>query len=219
VPFGYDDRQPQVDGALDGIPGAITIDTGSNLTAQIQAPFARAHDLVTRLHATVVSYALDVGGRYPIYLVRAHSLRLGSAVFADPLVDLLTRVNNTSNTSTIANVGDGVLRRWIIVFDYPHQRIDFRSGGDTSGNVVHDRSGIVLRAKVKSLVAVAVLGGTPAARAGVAEGAQIVAVNGSAVSASDLDRVRTLLRGAPGTPVRLRLSDGSTHAFTLQKYL
>lgn len=219
VPFGYDDRQPQIDGALDGIPGAFTIDTGSNLTAQIQAPFVRSHDLVTRLHATVVAYALDVGGRYPLYLVRAHSMRLGSVEVADPLVTLLTRAGSTHSTSTIANVGDGILRRWIIVFDYPHNRIDFRPGGDASGNTIRDRSGLVLRAKDNALVVAEVLGGTPAAKAGLAEGALIVAVNGNAVNATDLDRVRATLRGAPGTLVRLQLSDKSVRTLRLQKYL
>jgi len=217
--FQYDDRQPQVNGSLDGLGGAITIDTGSTLTAQIQVPFVRNHNLVQRLHATVRAYANDVGGRYLIYLVRAHSVHLGSAIFPNPIVDLLTNAITSNNASIAANAGDGILRRWIIVSDYAHQELDFRPGGDTRGNVIHDRSGIVLRTKSNVIVAAQVLGGTPASRAGLADGAQIAAINGEAVGAHDLERVRKMLQGSPGTQLVLQLSDGSQHTLVLEKYL
>lgn len=217
--FGYDDRQPQLEGALDSVRGNFSIDTGSSLTAQIPTPIVRANHLIERLHATVATHASDVAGPYPIYLVRARTLRLGRAAFPRPLVDLLVRATTSHNSTIVANVGDGILRRWILVFDYPHQTIDFRPGGDPSGTVVHDRSGIVLAAKSAALVAGLVFSGTPASGAGIAEGAEIVAVNGGAVSASDLLRVRGLLRGRPGTKVHLQLRDGSEHELTLRQYL
>jgi hypothetical protein len=217
--FVYFDRQPQVEGALDGIRGAFSIDTGSSLTAQIQTPIVRTDHLVDRLHATVATHASDVGGQYPIYLVHARAMRLGQASYQSPLVDLLERASTSSDSAIVANVGDGILRRWVLVFDYPHHTIDFRPGGDPSGTVVHDRSGIVLAAKSAALVAGLVLSGTPASQAGIPEGAEIVAVNGGAVTARDLSRVRSLLRGAPGTKVRLQLKDGSAHELTLQRYL
>jgi predicted aspartyl protease len=216
--FAYDDRQPQVAGALDATRGAFTIDTGSSLTAQVPEPVVRAQRLVARMHATVSAYANDVGGRYRIYIVRADVLRLGSAAFERPLVDLLTKTDHSTPT-TIANVGDGILRRWILVFDYPHQTIDFRPGGDPAGNVVHDRSGLILTARSGGVVVGQVLTGTPAAQAGIIESARIVAVDGVPVTGSDLVRVRNLLRGAPGTKVRLQLADGSTRIITLQRYL
>jgi hypothetical protein len=219
IPFEYDDRAPEVEGALDDVRGAFTIDTGSSLTAQVQTPVVRRHRLIQQLHATVTASANDVGGRYPIYLVRARVLRLGNASFANPIVDLLTRVSTSDNASIVANVGDGILRRWIVVFDYPHQRLWLLPGGDAGGNVVHDHSGIVLAAKAAALVAEQVFGGTPAAQAGIAQGAQIASVDGTSVTAKDLVRIRMLLRGTPGTRVTVRLADGTTHTLTLRRYL
>ncbi len=135
------------------------------------------------------------------------------------MVDLLTRAGPSNNASVMANVGDGILRRWIIVFDYPHQQLQLRPGGDPSGSVIHDHSGIVLMTKANALVAAQVLGGTPAANAGITDCAQLVAVDGTAVSAADLDRIRAMFRGAPGTVFRLQLADGTTREITLQKYL
>jgi C-terminal processing protease CtpA/Prc len=84
---------------------------------------------------------------------------------------------------------------------------------------VHDRFGIVLSSKASASVARLVFSGTPASQAGIEEGAAIVAVNGAAVAAGDLMHVRQLLRGKPGTTIRLQLSDGTAHEFKLRQYL
>jgi len=179
----------------------------------------RRYGLARRLHAHVTAQVADVGKRYPIYLVRAPSLRLGTRLVRDPLVELQTHVDPTDDQPTLANVGDGILRRCVLVFDYPDQIVDLRPGGDDATVVVHDRSGIVLGTAGRALVAGQVLGGTPAGNAGVASGTRILAVDGRAVTAADLVRVRSILRGVPGTRVSLRLGDGTTRAFTLRRYL
>jgi hypothetical protein len=217
--FEYFDRQPQMDGSLDGLRGAFSIDTGSSLTAQVQTPVVRAQHLIARFNATVTTQASDVGGQYPLYIARAQRLLLGSALFENPLVDLMTRESTSDDTSIVANVGDGILRRWVIVFDYPHHSIDLRSGGDPSGNVIHDHSGMILSTKGDALVVVQVLGGTPASESGLAAGAQIISVDGVRVAAADLAHVRTLQQQAPGTILRLVLADGTERQLTLRAYL
>ncbi|HWT06926.1 MAG TPA: aspartyl protease family protein, partial [Xanthomonadales bacterium] len=63
VPMTFADRQPQIDGTLDGFPGAVTIDTGSVIGAEVNAPFARAHDLAAHYHAVPVGAPIrGVGG-------------------------------------------------------------------------------------------------------------------------------------------------------------
>jgi hypothetical protein len=219
TPFAYFDRQPQVEGALNDVKGAFSIDTGSNLGAEVQAPAVRTNDLIQSMHATVAAMAADVGGKYLIYIVRAQSIRLGDAVFAEPLVQLMPPASKSQNATTIANVGDGILRRWVLVFDYAHQRLGLLPGGDPAPNVVHDRSGVILGARGDALIAQTVLLGTPASGAGLKDGSVIRAVNGRAVGARDYARVQAILRSAPGTVVRLTLGDRSVRALTLKKYL
>jgi hypothetical protein len=217
--FSYFDRQPQMEGSLDSVTGAFSIDTGSSLTAQVQTPVVRAQHLIARFNATVTAQASDVGGRYPLYIVRARRLYLGPVLFEDPLVDLMTRESTSDNTSIVANVGDGILRRWVIVFDYRNHVIDFRPGGDPSGNLVHDHSGMTLAANGDQLIVAQVLGGTPAFESGLTEGERIVGINGSPVGAADLARVRLLQQQEPGTILRLVLADGTAHELTLRAYL
>ena len=42
----------------------------------------------------------------------------------------MTEIDRTDRPAILANVGDAALRRWILVFDYRRQIVDFRPGGE-----------------------------------------------------------------------------------------
>ncbi|MBV8581752.1 MAG: aspartyl protease family protein [Candidatus Eremiobacteraeota bacterium] len=120
VPFVFEERMPQADGAIDGVPAALTIDTGSTSALDVNAPFVRAHALVQRYSAVPVGTSIyGVGGGVRASVGRAKVLRLGSVRV--PNVRLLltdASAGFESNPSVAGNVGDEVLRRFVIVFDY-----------------------------------------------------------------------------------------------------
>lgn len=120
VPMTFDDRQPQVDGALDGIPATITIDTGSVSSADVNTPFVHAHDLVARYHATASGYPIvGLGGPVRAFYARADELRLGELRVRDvPLLLTEATAGAESNPTVAINVGDQVLRRYTLVLDY-----------------------------------------------------------------------------------------------------
>jgi C-terminal processing protease CtpA/Prc len=80
------------------------------------------------------------------------------------------------------------------------------------------RSGVVLAQRDGALIAVTVLKGMPAARAGPVPGTAMVRVDGRTVNAANLDAVRTLLRGRPGTRVTLQSASG-VRRIVLERYL
>jgi predicted aspartyl protease len=127
VPMTLDDRQPQVDGALDGIPCAITIDTGSVSGADVNAPFVRAHDLVARYHATPLGAPISgVGGAVRASAARADELRLGALRIRDvPLLLTDADAGAEANPTVAINLGDRVLRRYVLVLDYRAGTIRF----------------------------------------------------------------------------------------------
>ncbi len=127
VPMTFDDRQPQVDGALDGIPGAVTIDTGSVSSADVNAPFVRAHDLVARYHATASGYPIvGLGGPVRAFYARADELRMGDVRIRDvPLLLTDASAGAEANPTVAVNVGDQVLRRFTLVLDYRGGTIRF----------------------------------------------------------------------------------------------
>ncbi|HEY0393050.1 MAG TPA: pepsin/retropepsin-like aspartic protease family protein [Candidatus Elarobacter sp.] len=127
VPFVFDDRQPQLDGAIDGIPGALTLDTGSASAVDVNTPFVVAHDLRARYHADVGGYPISgVGGSVHAYFAHAKELRFGPVAVPD--VDLLltdARSGAEADASVAGNVGEQVLRRFALVLDYRRTTIHF----------------------------------------------------------------------------------------------
>jgi hypothetical protein len=127
VPMAFDERQPQVGGALDGIPGVMTIDTGSASAVDVNTPFSVAHNLRARYHADVEGYPISgVGGPVHAYFAHAAELRLGDLRVRD--VNLLltdARAGAEANPTIAANIGDQVLRRFNLVIDYRAATIHF----------------------------------------------------------------------------------------------
>ncbi len=127
VPMILDERQPQVDGALDGLPCAVTIDTGSISGADVNAPFVRAHDLVARYNAAPGGDAIrGVGGAVRASVARAGELRLGALRIRDvPLLLTEATAGAEANPTVAINLGDRVLRRYTLVLDYRAETIRF----------------------------------------------------------------------------------------------
>jgi hypothetical protein len=127
VPMTFDERQPQVDGSLDGIPGAMTIDTGSESALDVNAPFVLAHDLRAKYHAVDSGFPIaGVGGQVHAYLARAEELRLGAVRFTDvPLLLTDADAGAEANPTVAGNVGDRLLRRYNLVLDYRRNVVRF----------------------------------------------------------------------------------------------
>jgi hypothetical protein len=57
VPFFFRGAQPVVDGTIDGIPGTFRIDTGSEASLSLFAPFVKRNALTQRLSAHLRGFA------------------------------------------------------------------------------------------------------------------------------------------------------------------
>ena len=126
VPFILDDRQPQIAGALDGTPAALTVDTGDSGSVEINAWYMRAHDLQQRYRAVLVRGAYGgIGGMVDAYLAAARVLRIGPIAVRDvPLMlTAVARSGTEADPSVAGNVGDRVWRRFVVVFDYRAGRL------------------------------------------------------------------------------------------------
>jgi aspartyl protease len=129
VPMSFAERQPQVEGALDGIPGVMTIDTGSVSSVDVASPFVVEHGLRERYHADVGGYPIaGIGGPVHAYFAHANEVRLGSLRIPDVKL-LLTdaRSGAEANPTLAANVGTQVLRRFNLVLDYRGGTIRFET--------------------------------------------------------------------------------------------
>ena len=116
--------EPEIDGALDGMPGALGLDTGDANSLLVMAPFVKAHRLVARYKANDVILSGAVAGYAAGLRARAHTVRLGPVAVNDVPIELSIMIKGAANDPTeLGNVGIEILSRFEPVFDYRSSRM------------------------------------------------------------------------------------------------
>jgi predicted aspartyl protease len=217
--FTLDGRIPVVQGEIDGLPARISIDTGSRASISLHSPFVREHELIERFGAcfeTVTGWG--VGGAARGWPTRLPSVRLGSAEVSDVLADLVTSDKGAfANPDISANIGSGLLRRFVVDFDYRARKMYLVPGPDHGYRDNYDRSGLWLMLDGDAIRVAGITAGSAAERAGVQVDDRIVAIDAVPVKSRSLADWRALLRDtAEGTRVMLNLlRDGKPQTITL----
>ncbi len=207
VPFRFKGHVPEVEGTIDGIAGTFDIDTGSRASLDLAAPFVDKHDLVAKLDPRIrVVSGAGVGGRVYSLLARARSLTLGGVRVDKPVAYLSRQEKGAFADAYIAgNVGYGVLSRFNITFDYPHQQLFFEKNASYGLPDIADRSGMWLERTDRGFEVFDVVVGGPADRAGVSAGDIIVAIDGKPVAQWTLSDARSRFKAPVGTRVRVQM--------------
>jgi hypothetical protein len=215
VPFVFNEHVPQVDGTIDGVPGQFDIDTGSGASIDLTGPFVRKHDLIRHYNATLEAVTgWGVGGAERSLLTRGNLLTLGHVEVSSPVTELSLQKKGAYASEYLAgNVGVGILKRFNLIFDYPHQQIIFERNANYDKPDVFDRSGMWLNSLGDSFEVMDVVKGGPAAAAGLTVGDKILAIDERPASQIRLPDLRSRFRNdRPGTKVRLTIgSGGETH--------
>jgi hypothetical protein len=116
---------PEIHVVIDGLAGKVLVDSGDRSSLTLFGPFAKQNGFFGRYPSReniVTGYGL--GG--PVY---ADVFTLPSLdVFGTHLTNVVTRASRQTggvfaSTSDSASIGTGVLKRFNIVYDYPHNTI------------------------------------------------------------------------------------------------
>lgn len=208
IPFTFDERTPQVEGKIDGIPGRFTVDTGSRTSLDLNGPFARTHGLKERYGARVeAATGWGLGGPSRSAVAKAGLLELGGVRVESPVVHLsLQEKGALSDPYLAGNVGGGILKRFTVTFDYGHQVMYLEPNGQAADG--YDRAGLWINQDGDGYAVVDVVAGSPAAEAGLKPGDTILVLDGGAAKELPVSEARARLRKAPGTRVRLTVRSG-----------
>jgi predicted aspartyl protease len=211
VPFEVRERMPVVKGELDGVPARFTIDTGSRGAIDIHSPFIREHKLAARYRPrfqTIIGWG--VGGAVRGSPVRFGEVKIGGAVARSVVGALyLGDKGAFASPDASANVGGGLLRRFVVTVDYARRRLFLEPIPGRDAPDRFDHAGLFLLRDGDALRIAGVAPGSPAERAGLHVGDQIVAVDRTPIAQRPLaDWRKTFVDGEVGTTLVLIVERG-----------
>jgi hypothetical protein len=209
VQMRFTEDMPLVEATLDGRSGIFGIDTGNSGDLLIFGPWATHKGLVSRYKAGLPLVSYGAGGTSSNYAARAQSFELGGFPLQRIVARLaLDKAGAFSSRSEAGNIGQSVLSRFNITFDYRRQQLILEPRANPPIRKF-PRSGFGATKEAPDHYSVnIVLKGGPAAAAGLHKGDHIVAVDG--VDAAELGGVDldAKVRQPAGTPLRLTVLRG-----------
>lgn len=131
TPMDVGDRVPTVPGAFEGHAGRFRLDLGATGSVTFHQPAVVKYDLLK--DRTVKDCKMGgVGGFVAGKRGTIGSLELGGITFKDVDADFALEAKGTfAEASKDANIGTDILRKFLVVTDYPHERIALVSKADS----------------------------------------------------------------------------------------
>jgi hypothetical protein len=176
------------------LEGEFRLDVGSNSTVDIHGPFVRDHRLDQGHSKSVTVGGAGFGGQFSNTLVRMKRIDIGPYGWDDPLVSLSGATSGALASEDYAgNIGNQILERFKCTFDYDHKAVYLEPGKRIHDPDRFSRAGVEF-SKVEGVIrATQVLDGSPAAKAGIQEGDEIVTIDGRPALGYDINAIEQLL--------------------------
>jgi hypothetical protein len=164
--------------------------------------------------------AMDPNGGENAVLGRLPMFQIGPIPVQESIAEFSRESPIVSGELRLAGeIGAGMLRRYIMVFDYAHQQIIFNPNSEIRSDETEDMSGIALIAKgpgLRTFEIAQVRKGTPGADAGLQKGDVIAGIDQDPAADLSLDEIRDLFR-QPGHPYKLTIErNGQTLSLTMK---
>ena len=209
LPLHLHGDTPAVDGAVDGIRGLFTLDTGAVGALDLFPPFVRAHDLRRRYAAGFTdTTGSGLGGIMQAQSVRVGTLALGAAEVRGVATDLSANQGGASSAADIAgNIGEAVLRQFNLIFDYAHGQVILEKNKGY-GRAEDGHAGLALETQGRAWRVTEVTPGGAAAQAGLKEGDRVLQIEGKDAGQLPALALSDIFHRPVGTKVWLLLQEG-----------
>ncbi|MBV9062452.1 MAG: PDZ domain-containing protein, partial [Alphaproteobacteria bacterium] len=187
-------------------------DTGSRAELTLTKPFAEKNDLRAKHPKGVDAVeGWGVGGPSRAYVTRGASMTLGILKIDNIVTSLATQTKGAfAGGEYDGNVGSGILKRFIVTFDYDHQIMYLKPPSKAvADSGTFDRSGMWINEVPEGFKIADVTATGPAEAAGLKTGDIIAAVDGKPAKSIPIYEMRRRLRNqVPGTVVQFNVSSG-----------
>ena len=210
-------RQPYIDVQIDRkngkpIHASLEIDTGKQDPFSLSAAFARRNGFMTDSSTFLALKGVSVGGNTQAWLTRAKSLHFAGLSIKNPIMGIAEE-----NGDRAGQLGYGVLRRFRVTFDYSRKQAFFERNTSFQEPYEFDHAGLIFGAgepQLSTLTVLMVIAGTPASKAGLREGDDVLTIDGRPANTFTLDEARAYFEHAVGARTLTIRRGGSTITVT-----
>ena len=202
--------------------GTFLIDTAWRTSLTLTSPFVATHNLLTTTPRTIDAVTgIGIGGSTVDTIGRVPRLKLGRYAIENFVAEFSHAKAGVLSQGDFAGViGAEVLRRFNVIFDYPHGRMIIDPNAMFRAPYEFDMSGLFLTSEggsSKGFKVYSTITGSPAADAGIREGDLIDAIDGQPASKFTLDQVRQMFKDAESKQHSLSIRrNGKTHTAKLR---
>ncbi|MBN2056739.1 aspartyl protease family protein, partial [bacterium] len=191
---------------IEGHAGSLRVDTGSNGSLHLHAPFVLEFGLHQDDRRRLQVRALGVGGKSELYTSRIGELTIGPYRFTNLLGEMASDTGNALSVSnSLATVGAQILSKFTVYFDYPGNRLILEPNKNFDDPIPFNRAGLSLVMENGRPVIRDIVPESPAAGVDILPGDILLAIDGTDGDNLGLFGVRALMRGDPGTRLKFRL--------------
>lgn len=207
LPMRFQKNTPHIEGTVDGYSGWFQIDTGAGDAVTLFTPFVEKNHLRGKYTPSLrMATGRGVGGVLYGDVVRLSELVLGDFHLRKPVAELSRQKQGVFAEKEVAgNLGGEVWQRFTLTLDYANKKVYLSPDRQYDAPFVGNRSGLGIDDEQGTYVVRSVLPKSPGEEAGVKVGESVLAINGVPMAQIKPWDVRDLLRGDPGTQLRLRL--------------
>lgn len=200
------------------VEGDFAVNSALDASLVISQKFAESHKL--RPHKTIPSTTFPVAQGDPEILGRIGNFEIGSFAVPQAIGEFARSDSVLSRDPRLSGeIGGGMLRRFIVTIDYPHQQIFFDPGSEFRADEFEDMSGLTILASgpgLKKIEVAQVWPHTPGAEAKIHKGDVVEGINDEAAADMSLPEVRALFR-QPSAKLKVLLQrDNQTLTVNLQ---
>jgi hypothetical protein len=209
LPITLEGNNPHVQAKIDGqYEGTFVLDTGARSSLVLYTPFVQKYDLLAKTGKKIEVFSgIGIGGKAPGEVTRVKNLEIGNFNIPSPLTTLSSSEKGAFASEKIdGNIGGGILKRFMVIFDYPKQRLILEPNGNFASADDFDMAGLWLTKEGDTTRVDFVVRDSPADKAKIKEGDLIVKINDQSTKDLLLRDIREMLMAGQGKKISLTIN-------------
>ena len=193
----------------DHVKAKLLLDTGASLALML---YTNTHpDLTIPNKVLKTEIGVGLGGYIEGLVGRVEAFEIADLKLQNVVTnyqELLTRIDSVNLNNRNGLLGNQVLKRFDVIIDYVDNRLYLNPNKAYKKKFNHDKSGLILAAggdNLNQYTTLKVINRTPAQRAGILKGDQILSINGWPTSLLSLEGINNKLKSRVGKTIRLKI--------------